>query len=404
MKTGANLVLSDLFDTISNPNAQQKSALANLLKHGTPTLRTERWRYTTLRKAIHNQLALVANTTGELPIHPALKNIKNAEQVTILNGALHGDFGSTGVELTTSHTAIEFDSYKHDDNFIDNSNLAFAPHTLKLNITKATNKLLVLHFHHSIANTLHANRVEINAAKNSSANILILHSSDDDLNSTLIPVITLKAGENSQITIINLQDLGNSTFQLAKMHTQLAANSVFKFTQLDIGGQLTRHDVVVDVLGKGAEFIHNNLIHGVAKQLHDTHLDVYHHVAHTQSTMTVKAVLDEKSRGVFNGKIYVEVDAQKVDANLQNNNLLLSQYAEIDTKPELEIYADDVKCAHGATVGQLNEESLFYLRSRGIDKEAAEKVLVSAFSRSTYQGLVPAEIETYLDDRLGFES
>ena len=120
--------------------------------------------------------------------------------------------------------------------------------------------------------------------------------------------------------------------------------------------------------------------------------------------MAVKAVMDDKSRGVFNGKIYVEVNAQQVDANLQNNNLLLSRFAEINTKPELEIFADDVKCAHGATVGQLNEESLFYLRSRGIDKEAAEKVLVSAFSRSTYYGLVPSEIEAYLDERLGFES
>ena len=404
IKTGANLVLSELFDTINKPSSQQKSALASLLEQGVPTLRTERWRYTTLRKAISNQLELVTSATAELPQHPALTNLDGAAKVTVLNGQLHGDFNTSGVELSINQEVVKLESHKHDDNFIDNANIAFAKQCLKLNISNDVEDLLVLHFHHSIANTLHANRLEINADKNSSAKILILHSSDTELNSTLVPVTTVNAGANSQITIISLQDLGTNTFKLAKTHAHLAADSVFKFTQLEIGGQLTRHDVVADVLGKGAEFIHNNLIHGVDKQLHDTHLDVYHHVAHTQSTMAVKAVMNDKSRGVFNGKIYVEVDAQKVDANLQNKNLLLSKFAEINTKPELEIYADDVKCAHGATVGQLNEESLFYLRSRGIDKEAAEKVLVSAFSRSTYYGLVPTKIEAYLDERLGFES
>ena len=403
MKTGANLVLSDLFNTINNPSDQQKEALASLLEQGVPTLRTERWRYTALRKAISNQLKLVDSSTGELPQHPALVNL-DADKVTILNGQLHGEISIDGVNLSTSHKITALDAHKHDDSFIDNANIAFAKNTLKLQINKDIEKLVVLHFHHTIASSLKANRLEIKAEKNTSAKILVLHTSDKDLNSTLIPVTTLIAGANSQTTIINIQDLGSNTFQLAKTHAHLGADAVFNFTQLEIGAQLSRHDVVIDVLGKGAEFIHNNLIHGTEKQILDTHLDVYHHIDHTQSTMGVKAVLDDKSRGIFNGKIYVEVDAQQVNADLQNNNLLLSKFAEINTKPELEIYADDVKCAHGATVGQLNEESLFYLRSRGLDKDAAEKVLVSAFSRSTYYGLVPKSLEEWLDVRLGFES
>ena len=403
MKTGANLVLSDLFNSIKLPSEQQKNALTNLLEQGVPTLRTERWRYTTLRKAISNQLKLVDATTGELPQHPALAGF-DAEKVTILNGQLHGAISITGAELNISNDVSKLDSHKHDDGFIDNTNIAFVENTLKLDISKNIEQLIVLHFHHTIASSLLANRLEIVAARNSSATIVVLHTSDNDLNSTLVPVTTLNAGANSQITLINVQDLGSHTFQLAKTHAHLNADSLFKFTQLEIGSQLSRHDVVVDVLGKGAEFVHSNLLHGTEKQVLDTHLDVYHHVDHTQSSMGVKAVLDDKSRGIFNGKIYVEVDAQQVNADLQNNNLLLSKFAEINTKPELEIYADDVKCAHGATVGQLNEESLFYLRSRGLDKEAAEKVLVSAFSRSTYYGLVPSVLEEWLDARLGFES
>ena len=403
IKTGANLVLSDLFNTITKPTDQQKSAFSSLLEQGVPTLRTERWRYTVLRKAISNHLKLVESSTGELPQHPALTNL-DAEKVTVLNGQLHGELSISGLELSSSNKVSTLNPLKHDDSFIDNTNIAFAQQTLKLSISKDIEKLVVLHFHHTITSSLLANRLEIETAKNTSAKILVLHTSDNDLNSTLIPVTTLNAGANSQITIINIQDLGDKTFQLAKTHAHLGADSVFKFTQLEIGAQLSRHDVVIDVLGKGAEFIHNNLLHGTEKQILDTHLDVYHHIDHTQSTMGVKAVLDDKSRGIFNGKIYVEVDAQQVNADLQNNNLLLSKFAEINTKPELEIYADDVKCAHGATVGQLNEESLFYLRSRGLDKDAAEKVLVSAFSRSTYYGHVPSVFEEWLDVRLGFES
>jgi len=404
MKTGTNLVISDLFDTISNPSSQQSEALANLLEQGAPSLRTERWRYTTLRKAINNKLSLVTSTTAELPQHPALTALSTKEKVTILNGQMHGEFSGTRIALSKSNEKSVLPAHKHADSFIDNLNIAFTENTLKLDIATDVEDLLVLHFHHSVENSLHANRLEINAAKSSSAKILILNTSDKELNSTLVPVTSVNLAANSQVHIANIQDLSTNTFQLAKTHAHLAADSVFKFTELELGASLTRHDVVADVLGKGAEFIHDALIHGEDKQHQDIHMDVYHHVEHTQSNMNVKGVLDDKSRGVFNGKIYVEVDAQQVNADLQNNNLLLSKFAEINTKPELEIYADDVKCAHGATIGQLNEESLFYLRSRGLDTEAAEKVLVSAFSRSTYQGLVPVEIETYLDERLGFES
>ena len=402
--TGTGLVLNDIFKNNASSTATQKKALDNIFQNGIPSLRTERWRYTTLRKVFQNNLNLVEQSTGELKTHPALDILESVDIIRILNGQLHGSFQTKGVELTVTENSTSLDSHKHDDAFIDNLNIAFAKQSLQLHLDGNIADLIVLHFHHTIADTLHANRLEITAEKNSEAKILILHTSDNDLNSTLIPVTTLLAHANSDIEIIHLQDLGANTHQLGKTHFQLQRDAVATLTQVEIGGQLVRHDIVVDVLESGAEFNVSELIHGKQKQHHDTHLDVYHHAPHTQSTMLIKAALDDRSRGVFNGKIYVERDAQQVNANLNNDNLLLSQYAEINTKPELEIYADDVKCAHGATVGQLDEESVFYLRTRGLSSDEAESVLTAAFSRSTYQSLVPLELENWLDERLGFKS
>lgn len=402
-QTGTGLVLSELFDSQASKSQQQSQAFEALLHDGVPSLRTERWRYTTLRKVFPASLQLLEQRIGEIPKNPLLQSLESAATVCILNGQVHGALGMSGVELQDSDVASSLTSPVHQDAFIDNLNLSFAQNTLRLNITSNVSELVVLHFHHSVANNLHANRLEITCAKNCEAKILVLHTSEPGLDSSLIPVTTVNALANSDIELIHLQDLGTNTFQLGKTHFQIHRDAVMTFIQLELGGQLVRHDVVADCLENGAEFNHSELIHGHEKQHHDTHLDVYHQAAHTQSTMGVKAVLDDRSRGVFNGKIYVEKDAQQINANLNNDNLLLSQYAEINTKPELEIYADDVICAHGATVGQLDEAAMFYLRSRGLDPDEAEKILVAAFARSSYQSLVPANLEAWLDDRLGFK-
>jgi Fe-S cluster assembly protein SufD len=402
IQTGPGLVLSELFES-HDTSQSQKTAFAKLLQAGVPSLRTERWRYTTLRKVFPSTLQRVKQSTGELPGHAGLENLKSAAIITILNGQVHGKVNASNAELDINEEATLLQSHKHNDAFIDNLNLAFVNKTLQLNINGIVDELLVLHFHHTLENTLHTQRLEISCSENSEVKVLLLHTSESGLNSSLIPVTTISSAANSRLEIIHLQDLAANTYQLGKTHFQLARDANAKFTQLELGGQLVRHDVVIDVLETGAEFIHSELLHGSEKQHHDTHLDIYHHAPHTQSTMQVKAVMDERSRGVFNGKIYVEKDAQQINANLNHDTLLLSQYAEINTKPELEIYADDVKCAHGATVGQLDDQALFYLRSRGIDPDEAEKILVAAFSRSTYLGLVPSELETWLDERLGFK-
>ena len=157
-------------------------------------------------------------------------------------------------------------------------------------------------------------------------------------------------------------------------------NSRLESHSIALGGALVRNDIHSQLAAEGAEIIMNGLYMTKDKQHVDNHTRVDHMKPRTYSTENYRGVLNGKSRAVFNGKVVVHPQAQKIDAQQSNANLLLSDDAEIDTKPELEIYADDVKCSHGATVGQLDKNMLFYLRSRGIDEDTARSLLTYAFA------------------------
>jgi Fe-S cluster assembly protein SufD len=148
---------------------------------------------------------------------------------------------------------------------------------------------------------------------------------------------------------------------------------------------------------EGAEALLNGLYLGRDEQLIDHHTVVDHAKPHCESHEFFHGILADRSHGVFNGKIFVRPDAQKTNAKQTNRNLLLSENASIDTKPQLEIFADDVKCTHGATVGQLNEEALFYLRSRGLGAEQARRMLIRAFANDVVARLTMAPAREHLD-------
>ena len=146
-----------------------------------------------------------------------------------------------------------------------------------------------------------------------------------------------------------------------------------------MGGRLVRNDLVIALAGEGGEANLNGLFLGNGKRLVDNHSLVDHAVAHCSSRQLYKGALGDASRGVFRGRVVVRPDAQQTNAVQSNPNLLLSNDAEIDTKPQLEIHADDVKCSHGSTVGQLDEDALFYLCSRGIGADRARDLLTRGF-------------------------
>ncbi len=187
------------------------------------------------------------------------------------------------------------------------------------------------------------------------------------------------AGENATLTHYKLQAESDKAYHFGGIYVKQAQDACFAHHNFAFGGLLARCDIHTD-LGQASECDLNGLYLGVKRQHLDNHTRINHLKPHGISREMYKGVLDDRARGVFQGRVVVAEDAQKTDSQMNNRNLLLSNDAEADTKPQLEIYADDVKCGHGVTVGQLDEKSVFYLQSRCVDEETARNILTFAFA------------------------
>ena len=206
---------------------------------------------------------------------------------------------------------------------------------------------------------------------------------DDSVNhfSTFINTLTeFYVGENASLDLYKLQNINDQTSLLNNTFIRQERNSRTKVSVLSLNGGKIRNELHVDLAGEGAEADLNGIYLMDKKQHVDNQVTVKHSVPNCYSSELFKGVLDNEATGVFNGYIYVARDAQKTNAFQRNNNILMTPQATIDTMPFLEIYADDVKCSHGATVGQLDEEALFYLMQRGINRDDARLLLMYAFT------------------------
>lgn len=207
-------------------------------------------------------------------------------------------------------------------------------------------------------------------------------------------------GSNAGLEHCRLQEESGKAFHIAGVHVVQSDDSRYASHAVSLGGLLARNDIDVQLAASGVECSLNGLYMASGRQHVDTHTRIDHLQPHGSSHELYKGVLDGFGRGVFNGKVVVHPDAQKTDARQANHNLLLSDNAEADSKPELEIYADDVKCAHGATVGQLDADAVFYLRSRGIDEAAARSLLTYAFAGEIVERIQLPALRTHVQRAL----
>ena len=218
------------------------------------------------------------------------------------------------------------------------------------------------------------------AEANSKLTVLESYLSVGDSPHFTNPVTELTAGDNAVVEFVKYQNEAVDAFHIGMIAAHLGRASQVRIHSFALGAKLSRTNIRTQLAGEGLECILNGLYLTRGEQLADHHMIVEHAQPHCASHEYFNGILDDKSRGVFHGRILVREIAQKTDAKQTNKNLLLSDDATADTKPQLEIYADDVKCTHGATIGQLNAESIFYLRSRGIDTETARRMLIHAFA------------------------
>ena len=213
-------------------------------------------------------------------------------------------------------------------------------------------------------------------------------------------VTEVVVGENAAIDHYKLQREGEDAFHIATLQVHQGRSSNFSSHSVALGGALVRNDVNAVLDGEGSECTLNGLYMATGQQHVDNHTRIDHVKPHCLSRQLYKGVLDGKARGVFNGKIVVHPAAQKTDAKQTNKNLLLSAEALIDTKPQLEINNNDVKCTHGSTIGRLDEDSIFYLRSRGIGVEAARSLLTYAFASEIINGIKVEPLRAKLENLL----
>jgi Fe-S cluster assembly protein SufD len=209
---------------------------------------------------------------------------------------------------------------------------------------------------------------------------------------------TLHAGATLRHLV--LQQAGAGSSLVRRDHYRLDTRAQAHVHALELGGALARHDLRAELVGDGAGFHTDGAFLPNGRQHMDTQLSIHHKARGTLSSSTWRGVAGGRGRGVFRGAIVVEAGADGSDATLNNKNLLLSPQAEIDTKPELEIYADEVKAAHGATVGQLDERALFYLRSRGIPGDQARTLLTAAFARAPFESLTHEALRKHVEQLL----
>ncbi len=235
------------------------------------------------------------------------------------------------------------------------------------------------------------------AGKNSQLTIIEHYASINENIYFTNSVTEIFVDENAIVDHIKLQEESKKAFHIGRMDVDQERNSNFSSHAISFGGDLSRNDFNTRFNGEGGESKLNGLFLIDGTQHFDVHTMIDHAKPHCNSHEHYKGILDDKSRGVFNGKVMVRKDAQKTNAFQENNNIILSNDALINTKPQLEIFADDVKCSHGATIGQLDQDSMFYLKSRGIGEDKARTILIHAFAIDVIQSIKVKAIKDYIE-------
>lgn len=243
-------------------------------------------------------------------------------------------------------------------------------------------------------------RVDITLGTDSSARFVEYHVSSGEGAHYANNIINLSLANGANAEFIRIQERGDMHSQTGLLRAQLGARSRFTHGAFDFGGKLIRNDLQIDINGSDAHVDFCGLYLAGEGQHIDNHTRVDHRVGPAHSNQEYRGILHGRSRCVWNGKAIVHAGADGTDANQANHNLLLTERCEVDAKPELEIYADDVKCSHGTTVGQLDETALFYLRTRGIDDAAARQLLTRAFAERIVATAPVKDLHERLSDRV----
>ena len=253
------------------------------------------------------------------------------------------------------------------------------------------------------AGTLRCPRMLVLAESGSQASALVEHVSRENHASLINSVTEIFVEEGARLDWLPVEHLGPSALHVSNLQAQVAGRGRLGLHLLSLSGHFIRNNIGIDLIAPDAEVELNSLFLAREGQLADHHTEIKHHAPRARSQQVHKAVLAGNARGVFRGLIYVDPEAQKTESSLSSSSLLLSKKARIDSEPQLKIFTDDVTCSHGSTVGQLDEEALFYLRTRGIEAEQARQILTRAFTEEVCRRLPGEGVREFVSARVSEE-
>jgi len=391
-----------------------KKALASL---DFPTSKTEYWKYTRIGKIINKNYGVQQEiSTTQFAVEDYLIPELNANILVLVNGFYRADLSQIETEKGINILGLK-EAIQQENGFLKHhlGGIAKAEKEIfiALNTLTFTDGIFIdldknaviekpIHIINLVteSNIITNTRTIVKAHDNSSVKIIEsfvnLESEECFTNS----VAEFYLNPNSNVEYNKIQNTNGDNYHIASEQAYQRKDSNFTINTITLEGKLIRNNLNIEVNAEGCETNLNGIYLGAEKNHIDNHTVVDHLKPNCNSNQVYKGILNDNSVGVFNGKVFVRPDAQKTNAFQQNNNILLTDDAAIFSKPELEIYADDVKCSHGSTIGQIDEEAIFYLRARGISRKSAINLMITAFVKDALNNVSILPLKNYIDTKI----
>ena len=381
-----------------------------------PTRKTEDWRYTSVKKILKKKYVQF-NEAEQVDLSNEITPSLDAHNIILVNGVYSKELSDVNfpdeVVIDTFPNAMEehvslihsaFNGIaKNNEEVFTALNTSYFHEGVFIHIPKKVKLEKPIHVIHvnTKSNVISNLRLLIIVDQFSEVSVVQSYASLNAIECLTNSVTEVFVKENAKITLDKVQSEEPNNNLICTVQVNQKANSIFKINTATVSGDFVRNGVNIDVDGENCTSEMNGLYMQKGIQHVDNHTKVSHLKPNCTSFELYKGVLRDKSTGVFNGKVIVAEDAQKIEAYQQNKNIILSREATMNAKPELEIFADDVKCSHGTTTGQFDEEALYYLQTRGLSKESAQALLVQAFADEVLDKVDSETLRIWIKEKLG---
>lgn len=415
MQTHNTMAMSEVLQRLIQKSEEstftklREKAVSLMEEKGLPGKKNEEYKYTPISRILEKSFAdYTGNKQAQLDVLKTKIPGLSMAQMVFVNGQFSEELSHCPCPIGMEISTLKDKSYSADleanaDEYalLNASNLSDGTIITFKKGAVIEPVIAIVHITDSSKNQAVAHpRVVIKAEENAQATVVELFTGYGDASSFTNAVTEISCANRSLLTYIKIGNENDNQLHVGNTNVDVAGDAVFTSITASFGGQMVRNNLHIALHESNSEANLYGLYMSDDKEHIDNHTVVDHQMPHCNSNELYKGIMNGHSKGVFNGKIYVQQDAQVTNAFQSNKNILLSDDASINTKPQLEIWADDVKCSHGCTTGKLDNEQLFYLKSRGIDEASAKTLLITAFANEVLEQIKDEKVRVYVQNLL----